>query len=191
MVYINDIIHNIDVESAINHVSQQRAEYALRYRKIIDRQLSLAVCMLLMKGLKEEYGINEMPEFEYEKNGKPILKGYHNIHFNFSHCSKAAICVIDDKPVGCDVETVPEIIDMDLCRGCFNEAEQQEIFDSNKPNVAFTRLWTRKEAFLKLTGEGLNDNIPDLFEDEIINQIKLHTFVADNCSYAFSLCYWK
>lgn len=186
MLYLNDHIEDINVADALKRVGAQRAAYALRYRQEHDRRLSLAVYLLLQEALKKEYGIREVPEFIYGPHGKPALKGHPEIHFNLSHCRQAALCVVSDRPVGCDVESVPAVLDMDLCRYCFNEEETAGILSSENPPLAFTKLWTRKEAYLKLTGEGLTDNLPRI---SVIPH-PLQTFTAPDNSYAYSVCQW-
>ena len=153
MIYLNDHIGEINIEEALRQVGPQRAAYALRYRRDLDRRLSLAVFLLLQQALREEYGIREIPQFAYGPNGKPFLKDHPEIHFNLSHCPRAAMCVVSDHPVGCDIEAVPDELDMDLCRYCFNDEEVASILASDAPTLTFTTLWTQKEALLKLTGD--------------------------------------
>ena len=190
MIYLNEDIESINVGAALRKVSAQRAAYALRYRQERDRKLSLAVYLLLLEVLEKEYGINELPEFDFEYHGKPKIKGHSEIHFNLSHCLRAALCVIDNQPVGCDVESVPDELDMDVCRHCFNEEEIAGIVDSAQPTLAFTTLWTKKEAFLKLTGEGLTDNLPSLLTTPQAEKVAFETHIATDNSYVYSICRW-
>ena len=190
MVYLNDHIEELNVSEALQKVSAQRAEYALRYRQMHDQQLSLAVYMLLIEGLEREYGIKGMPEFIYGSHGKPEIKGHSDIHFNMSHCKRTALCVIDDVPIGCDVESVPKDLDMDVCRYCFNEDEITEILGSAYPTLAFTTLWTKKEAFLKLTGDGLTNDLPILLCSAQAQEVTFQTHIASDKSYVYSICRW-
>ena len=91
MIYLNEHIAEIDPAEALQKVSRQRAEHALRYRHLADRQLSLAVFLLLMEGLEKEYGLTEAPELAFGPSGKPYLAGHPDIHFNLSHCPRAAL----------------------------------------------------------------------------------------------------
>ena len=182
MVYLNDDIDSIDVGSALRAVSPQRREKALRYRQLRDQKLSLAVYLLLAEGLAKEYGIHDPPEFAFGPHGKPHLANHPGIHFNLSHCREAALCVIADTPVGCDIESVPATLDMDLCRHCFNNQELASIFSSPSPTIAFTTLWTKKEALLKLTGQGLASGFSILNSQSLI----FNSHIAPDHSYVYT-----
>ena len=190
MIYLNDHIEEINVTEVLHKVSAQRAAYALRYLQKHDQQLSLAAYLLLQKALRLEYGIQEPPVFVYGNHGKPELKDYPEIHFNLSHCQQAALCVTNSQPVGCDVESVPVELNMDICHKCFNEDEIASIVGSDNPMLAFTTLWTQKEAFLKLTGEGLNDDLPMLLCTPDTEKISFQTYTASDKSYVYSVCKW-
>ena len=136
---------------------QWRRDKALSYRFLLDRVLCAKAYLLLKDAVRCEFGIAEDLEFEYDSiGGKPFLKGHRDIHFNLSHCRSAVMCTVSRSPVGCDVEDVAATLDMDLCRTCFSNDEVSRIVASTDPCVEFTRLWTMKEALLKLTGEGLS-----------------------------------
>lgn len=188
MVYLNEHIEDIDVSDALRRVSPERAAYALRYRQPIDQRLSLAVYMLLMQGLEREYGITDAPRFVFGPHGKPSLDGHPGIHFSLSHCRQAALCVIDNVPVGCDVESVPDGLDMDVCRHCFNEEEMACITGADQPTLAFAQLWTRKEAFLKLTGTGLTSELPSLLCSPAARRAHFETTIASSGAYVYTVC---
>ena len=158
MIYINDHTELLDIEDALSKVSEQRREQALKFVHESGRRLSLAVYLLLMEGLRNEYGITEPPVFEYLEGGKPVIKGHHEIHFNFSHSGKVALCAIDSQPVGADVET-PRKITPSLIAYTMNDAEQALIASAPESLTAFLALWTKKEAVLKLTGEGIRNDL--------------------------------
>lgn len=186
MIYLNDHIDKLDISEALRQVSPQRAAYALRYGRELDQRLSLAVFLLLQQALREEYGLKEVPEFAFGPNGKPYLKEHPEIHFNLSHCSRAAMCVVADHPVGCDIETVPDELDLELCRYCFNEEEVASILASDSPTIAFTALWTQKEALLKLTGTGLSSPCHPATQPP--SHSVTHSHVSPDRSYVYTVC---
>ena len=97
----------------------------------------------------------------YGNNGKPRLAHYPDIHFSLSHSGTLAVCAVADKAVGVDVER-PRAVSEALVRRVLTAEEQTWLAGQADPKAAFIRLWTRKESFLKLTGEGLS-RAPDSF----------------------------
>ncbi|MBR5169906.1 MAG: 4'-phosphopantetheinyl transferase superfamily protein [Muribaculaceae bacterium] len=163
MIYIDDHIWDFDLNEALNQVCPSRRDYALRYRQERDRRLSVVAYLLLQKALRLEYGIEELPEFSRNANGKPLLKGYPDIHFSLSHCHEVVACVLSDKLVGVDIETLDQY-DEEVARRVMNDNEMSQILTSSSPAVTFTRLWTMKESFFKMTGGPLNGDVADILD---------------------------
>lgn len=161
MVYIDSHPQLLDLTEALAAVSAERRTYALRYRREEDQRLCLSAYLLLQRALREEYGLSEVPPFCIGEHGKPVLEGYPDIHFNLSHCREAVACVVSTHPVGIDIEMV-DSFDEALLPTTMNEKEQQMILESPHPESTFIRFWTMKESLLKLTGEGITDNLPSV-----------------------------
>lgn len=161
MVYIDSHPQLLDLTEALAAVSAERRTYALRYRREEDQRLCLSAYLLLQRALREEYGLSEVPPFCIGEHGKPVLEGYPDIHFNLSHCREAVACVVSTHPVGIDIEMV-DSYDEALLPTTMNEKEQQMILESPHPESTFIRFWTMKESLLKLTGEGITDNLPSV-----------------------------
>lgn len=188
MIYLNGHIGDLDLEQALSRVSLQRREQALRYVKDSDRRLSLAAYLLLLQALEEEYGILAPVEFGFGPHGKPFLKDYPHIYFNLSHCPGAALCVVEASPVGCDIESIPSVLDEDLCRWVCSDQELAQIRQSDRPTLEFARLWTRKEAFLKYTGEGLTDHLKKLLLLPEAKAVSFETVEAPDGTWVYSVC---
>lgn len=169
-------------------VSAERRSKALQFKLKADRVLAIYAYRLLCQGLREEYGIMELPQFEYINYDKPVLRGYPDIHFNISHCKRGIICVIDNQPIGVDIEETEEKLDMVLCHYCFNDIEVEDIVTAPDPCIRFTHWWTRKEALLKLTGEGLTDNLPALFTPALMEQVKFETHECQEQGFVYTIC---
>lgn len=101
-------------------------------------------------------------EFEEGPKGKPGLGGVaraSGLQFNLAHSEGLALVAIAcATPVGVDVERIRTLFEAeDLVSRFFSKREADEfraLTEDQKP-VAFFRLWTRKEAWLKATGEGI------------------------------------
>ena len=182
MIYVNDHIGSFDFEAALPLLSDQRREQALRFRYPLGRQTCAAAYLLLCEGLRKEYGINEKPVFIYGEHGKPFIEGHPEIHFNLSHCREAVVCALSDHPVGIDVEAVRHYKES-LARYTMNEEELRQILTAERPDVAFTRLWTMKEAVLKRTGEGLRNDLKNV----LLNAPELTTVVSPDLRYVYSV----
>lgn len=165
-----------------------RQRKAMEYRRLTDRAQSAKAFILLRECIAEKYGRRDLPPFEYGKNGKPFLPG---IHFNMSHCRRGVMCAVDDEPVGCDIEAIPDCVDKDLLGACFSEEEQSAIMAASRPQTAFMRLWTAKEALLKLTGTGLTDGLPLLLQSQTARSARLHTMADEAHGYVYTTAQYK
>ena len=163
MIYFDDHIRDFDLPAALSEVSPQRRQYALRYRQEIDQRLSVAAYRLLHRALCHEYGITEMPQFDYDDKGKPSLKGHPGIHFSLSHCRHAVVCAVSDQPVGIDIESL-DIIDEHVASSVMSENEIRQVATAGDRDIAFYRLWTMKESLYKLTGDDHGDDIKHMLE---------------------------
>ena len=105
-ILINDDLYGFGLPEALSLLSEQRRQQALRYRHEFGQRACAAAYLLLLKALREDYGITDAPTFKYGEHGKPTLTEYPEIHFNLSHCREAAICVIDNYPIGVDIENI-------------------------------------------------------------------------------------
>lgn len=102
-------------------------------------------------------------EIRFAKNfyGKPSFAFPEtNIRFNLSHTegmTLLAVCL--DHELGADVEAVRPMDDWEeIAATHFSATENAELrsFKTSDRSHAFFRCWTRKEAFLKASGEGLS-----------------------------------
>jgi 4'-phosphopantetheinyl transferase len=102
-----------------------------------------------------------------EPHGKPHLPGADWLRFNLSHSGElAVIAVADGREVGVDIEATDggRRLD-DIAARFFGPAEADEVRRLGDP--AFYRLWTRKEAYLKATAEGLAAGLHSVDANEL------------------------
>lgn len=191
MIQIFDIPNGFDAASELKKLlpllPQWRLQKALSYRQNIDRFLCAKSFLMLEDMLRENFGLAHCPEFLYGSHGKPYFSDYPGIFFNISHCHRGIVCAVMDKPVGIDIEEIQ--FDEDLAKVIFNPEELEAVRSADEPEVKFTEFWTRKESFLKLTGEGLRDNLKDVLSDA--NEATISTGINRSAGYILSVAIWE
>jgi len=93
-------------------------------------------------------------------NGKPsLIKPVCDLRFNLSHSgSWAALAVCRGREIGIDIELIKVQKDADrIAERFFSQREREALrtLSGEMKREAFYRCWTRKEAFIKMTGAGL------------------------------------
>ena len=164
-----------ELEAAIASLPAWRREKALRFKHQQGRIECAFSYLLLCQALREVYGITEQPSFLIGEHGKPELSlnsKLSTLNFNISHCKSALAVALSASPVGIDVESVGRYSES-LARHVLNDSEFAEVSQSPNPQIPFTRLWTQKEAVVKLTGRGIDDDLPNLLLK--YNNVSLHT----------------
>ena len=183
-VYIEEKINDFDLQAALSEISEQRREQALQFKFEHGQRTCVLAYLLLKRALREQYGIDENPLFEYGEHGKPSIVGHPEIHFNVSHCREAVACAVSDHPVGIDVESIQRFNES-LVRFTMNDEEVSQTLSAPQPGIVFTRYWTMKEAYLKLTGEGITNEIKEV----LVNCSA--TFTTTECipqGYIYTVC---
>ena len=166
-------------------VSDQRRQQALAYKHLFGQFCCLKSYELLMQLLASApYAIHHTPSFLYNEHGAPRLE--HGPCFSISHCKHGIAVAVSEKPIGIDIEhirtTKPELVERTM-----NEQEQNEIWAAASPDVAFTRLWTQKEAVLKMQGTGIL-SIDGMKNTLVaIEHVDLQTKVHIEKQYAYTL----
>jgi 4'-phosphopantetheinyl transferase len=102
-------------------------------------------------------------DFSYSKNQKPFLSSAYadsGITFNISHSGGIALYAFArHREIGVDVEQVRRDFDAEsIAHRFFSASEQKQLaaLPESEKVEAFFRCWTRKEAYIKATGEGLS-----------------------------------
>ncbi|MFI8391473.1 4'-phosphopantetheinyl transferase family protein [Streptomyces sp. NPDC085540] len=89
-------------------------------------------------------------------HGRPYLPG-RPVHFSLAHAGDLVLLAVAPVPVGVDVEDLPSDALVHETMAGLHEDERAELLVLPRPAraAAFARCWTRKEAVLKSTGQGL------------------------------------
>ncbi|MBQ8207456.1 MAG: 4'-phosphopantetheinyl transferase superfamily protein [Clostridia bacterium] len=149
-----------------------------KHRPSVLRSL---MALKLLGSLIADLGIS--PRLLRTDLGRPYFDSIPNMDFSISHSEGLAVCAlcISDDPslpprVGIDCETIYTKDPLPLARRFFSESELKILESSEDQALAFTEIWTKKEAYIKLLGTGLStplasfcvNNLPQQFKTERI-----------------------
>lgn len=147
---------------------------------------------LVSFGVKKIYNFNNALNFKFDENGKPYLEGC-DIQFNISHSDNCVVAAFDKKPVGVDVENSNrEIKNVNsLAKRIFTESEMLKFEKHNKSKQFLLKVWTQKEACLKLIGTGIKQGLKSVEINGnigICNGNKYYFKTVDYNGYFVSVC---
>lgn len=154
-------IFSIDVDACYDRteicyqgvLSRDEIKKAERYYHIHDRA-SYLVRKYFLRMLLSKLISRPPCDLNFSTIGskKPIITG---LEFNTSHSGTYAVIAISSASVGIDIEEIDHTFDFnDIVNRCFT-FEEQKVLNEPNPIQHFFKLWTRKEAILKASGEGL------------------------------------
>lgn len=164
-----------EVEVWWGRIEQVRAEFAddldpveLRrlkaYRRDEDKARFLLGCTIVRRLLASRLSL-PAASINLDRTcpdcGKPHGKvRADGAELSVTHSGDLVGVAITDRPVGLDVEKVDPGIDVDgLARIALSEGELAALPRNEQRVHAFTTYWTRKEAIVKATGDGLRTDL--------------------------------
>lgn len=153
-LYVADISNLPDPEQhpeLMKHLPEERKHKIEKILHPQSRKQSLGAGLLLER-VFSRHGISS-DSLRLNEQGKPEID---DLCFNLSHSSELVACAVSERPVGCDVEQQKKAPE-NVAEHFFSEGEKKYLkkFQGGKYDEEFFRLWTMKESYMKLTGEGL------------------------------------
>ena len=157
LVKVNSPIDENIFQYLLKFVQTEKQERILK-QKIKQNADNMLIGEILAKvAIKKTFGIDIAKQnFTYTEHRKPYLSDFPNVHFNISHSGEYVACCVSDKPVGTDIQKIGEY-NSDVAKRVCNEKELVQIENSIDKESEFTKLWTQKEAVLKMYGTGIAD----------------------------------
>jgi 4'-phosphopantetheinyl transferase len=136
----------------------------LRQRFVAGRGLLRVIlgryCGVPPEGLRFNYGPHGKPELTPVEGAQRKGGG---LHFNLAHSEGLGVLAVTQTgPVGVDVQQVRRLLEFKELVGQFFSAREAAEFlrlEREQQPAAFFNLWTRKEALLKATGEGIGRSL--------------------------------
>lgn len=152
------------VEDLFATLSAEEQAKARRFR-FPHLQAEYTVGRGVLRELLGQY-LNVSPasiEFAYGPQGKPMLGGVHadsGLSFNVSHSGELALYAFTrGREVGVDIEHMKPMDDAEsIAEHFFAPQEIKRLLDlpQEQRNAAFFNCWSRKEAFIKVSGKGVS-----------------------------------
>ena len=200
-------------EALLPFVPKERQDAIKKIHYKEDQARSLAAGLLLEYGLREcgytllakEHGKQKV-SLVYGESGKPELSGDklsldNCIFFNLTHSGDYAAAVFDTMPLGVDLEKVREKKLHENSKKlaarffCKREQEFLETVEARDGvtayEVAFMKLWTRKESYVKAKGTGIRMPFDSFCVLELQTEdhaLFFHTVTPDDKAYQLSVC---
>lgn len=138
-------------------LSEEELKRSLRFFHKEDRERYISSKFFLRTLLSEFLALPPSGlRYHTTANKKPGIEG---VSFNVSHSGNHILIAIGPAPVGIDLERINR--DFNFESVLDSSFSQKEILYIKKedPLLNFFTLWTRKEALLKASGEGLTDKL--------------------------------
>ena len=151
-------------EYDINLLSENAKEHCKKKESIV------AACTLLSMGVEN---------LHYDEHNKPLAD---NCFVSISHSRDMIAVCKSDKPVGIDIEFMSTDRDYKKIANRFYKGKELEFFNASPTAEIFYEIWTKKEAFSKISGQGTIEifegfDVLDLngydFQTEIIEEFAL------------------
>lgn len=189
-----------EVRRLLPLVCSQRREKALRFKFLQGQYACLKAYEMLTQCLRQETNPQKSSltldlsadwngNFVYNEHGKPFFQNIKDgnriagLDFSISHCKNGIAVAVDTHSIGLDIESFHQAEDS-LLRYTMNKEEIDSIKSAVNPSMAFTALWTRKEAVLKLEGTGIVNDLHHVLCDD---KYEIKTIVNENRQYAYSV----
>ncbi len=125
--------------------------YRAQFSNLTKRQLEQTVGECAVKTVFSTLLHRPADEIKICREGKPAIKDC-PYHFNLSHSGDYLILAVGEAPIGADIEKIDKIRPKTVEK-YFSDAEKQLVKEQGLSS--FFELWTKKESYVKYTGEGI------------------------------------
>lgn len=116
---------------------------------------------LLAWAARRRWGMETLPTIARQEGGKPFFPDCPDRCFGLSHSGQFALCALDERAVGADIERLRPHPDSLAKRIC-SPAELDWLAAQPDRERALCILWTGKESRVKYTGTGLTVPIREI-----------------------------
>jgi 4'-phosphopantetheinyl transferase len=171
-------LHIPEFKGKENHLKDfldpKETERANRFHFQKDKN-TFIICRVILKFILAKYTNSSISRINIKTNSdkKPYLQGNSEVFFNLSHASDFAFLVVSTKAVGIDIEKIQkEFKYKEILSHILSPKELDKLLNSKNPRQNFYKIWTRKEAIVKATGKGIDNDFIHIPTQDGTNVVK-------------------
>jgi 4'-phosphopantetheinyl transferase len=150
------------IDNALLVLNLDEIERANRYYQAKDRN-RFAISRAALRIILGKYlGISPASvTFGLDFNKKPFIVNTEKsaLRYNLSHSGDWVLIAVSSSEVGVDVEFIKQSFQYQEVIKDYFIADEIDYINQNSSLERFFLLWTRKEAFVKATGKGLDNDL--------------------------------
>lgn len=185
-ILIDKTIRFQNLKAYLWYLTPIQQEQIMRYRLEVDKITHLIAKLLILRQASQYFQVSPSQiQIAYQPLGKPYLPKYPNYQFSISHSNRCVAFVGADQSIGLDVEYV-ENRNEEIANAYFAPKEFQYYIRNNSSSMAFYKIWTQKEAYVKMLGTGMS--MPLLSFDVREEKLKKILWSTYQNGYWFSIC---
>ena len=118
----------------------------------------------------------------YNEKKKPLAD---NCFVSISHSGDMVAVCRSENPIGIDIEKIDGSRNLEKIANRFYHGKELELFNENPTAETFFEIWTLKEAYSKISGEGVGE-VFEGFDVFSLSDYKFKTEKVDE--YMLSIC---
>lgn len=152
-----------------------------------DKGDALLLAEVLLKcAASKEFGVPlSALSVSYNEQGKPFFENHKSLHFSISHYREYVCVALCDCPIGIDIQKIGNFPKKVAERVC-SDAEWDLIVSAEDSASLFTKLWTQKEAALKMKGAGIfHGEIRDILNHHETESIQIENYWLSIATFSY------
>ena len=156
--------HLIHLDDLFSILSEDEKEASKKYRLIRDRQ-KFIVSKAIRRNILSKYLELDPQTLSFFINDfkKPYVISEEALDFSVSYSGQYIAMAFHSKEIGLDIEILSNLFDYETILGqVFSKDERLSINEASERTKQFYTLWTRKEALIKATSQGIDDYFTDI-----------------------------
>ncbi|NBH24555.1 4'-phosphopantetheinyl transferase superfamily protein [Lachnospiraceae bacterium] len=202
-VYYTKVSPFLEEDAFFAHLEKAEEDRRKKILAMTDKKSrihSLMAGSLLHDAVCERLGISAEKSGPFSvafgHGGKPYLTKYPDIYYSLSHSGEYVCCALGDIPVGADIQKVTRCRS-GIARRFFTKEDNRKLdaCSGGEREELFFRMWSIKEAYVKLTGRGLSGGLSgfeiDWNEGRVLEGEKCAAYFREQQKtegYAFCVC---